>query len=60
MKDKNLKVIYRRGEGGELYVFLYRSNFHIATIQVNSLNGIDVYRGKNNKSKIRLHETPTA
>lgn len=60
MKDKNLKVIYRRGEGGELYVFLYRSNFHIATIEVDALNGIEVYRGINNKSKIKLHESPTA
>lgn len=60
MKDKNLKVIYHRGENGELYVFLYRSDFHIATVQVDALNGIDVYRGIDNKSKIKLHETPTA
>jgi hypothetical protein len=60
MKDKNLKVTYHRGENGELYVFLYRSNFHIATIQVDALNRIDVHRGINNKSKIKLHESPTA
>jgi len=59
MKDKNLKVIYHRGERGELHVFLYRSNLHIATIEVDAVNGIEIYRGINNKSKIRLHESPT-
>jgi hypothetical protein len=58
MKDKSLKVIYHRGEQGELFVFLYRSNFHIATIEVNSLNEVDVFRGINNKAKCRLHELP--
>jgi hypothetical protein len=59
MKDKTLRVIYHRGDDGELSVFLYRSDFHIATIQVDDVNGIDVYRGRNNRSKIRLHESPT-
>ena len=59
MKDKTLRVIYHRGENGELSVFLYRSNLHIATIEVDALNEVDVYRGRNNRSKIRLHESPT-
>ena len=60
MKDMNLKVIYHRGEGGELFVFLYRSKFHIATIEVDAGNGIEVLRGIENKSKIRCHELPRA
>lgn len=59
MKDKTLRVIYHRGEDGELFVFLYRSNLHIATVNVDALKGVDVYRGRKNRSKIRLHESPT-
>jgi len=59
MKDKSLKVIYHRGEEGELFVFLYRSNLRIATIEVDAQNRVNVIRGRNNKSQVRLRELPT-
>jgi len=46
MKDKTLKVIYTRGNNGELFVYLYRSDLHIATIEVDAKNGVDMFSSK--------------
>jgi len=34
MKDPCLRVVYHRGEDGQLYVFMYRGELHIGTVQV--------------------------
>ena len=54
MKDKTLKVLYHRGEQGQLYVFLYRAELHIATVEVDNLNNVNTYLGRNNTSRINL------
>jgi hypothetical protein len=54
MKDKNLIVRYCRTENDGVVVFLYRSEFHIATIQVDASNAINLAVGLENKSKVRV------
>lgn len=52
MKDKSLKVLYRRHEGGGLGVWLMRGKLHLATIGVQQSNMVDVVKGKDNRSPL--------
>lgn len=52
MKDDKLNVVYRRGEDGQLYVFMYRGKLHIGTIEVNGSNCLKVFRGIENTSPV--------
>lgn len=52
MKDDSLSVVYRRGDNGQLYVWLYRGKLHIGTVEVNSFNCMKVIRGLENASPV--------
>ena len=52
MKDRFLRVVYRRGEDGQLYVFMYRGEVHIGTVEVDKLNCLEVFRGTENRSPV--------
>ncbi len=52
MIDQSLKVVYRRDEKGQLYVWLYRGKLHIGTVQVDNFNCLTVSRGKANHSPV--------
>jgi hypothetical protein len=58
MKDRFLKVTHKRGDGGELYVCIYRGDLHLGTIEVNSFNCMKVLRGINNKSPVFVKYLP--
>jgi hypothetical protein len=52
LRDQSLSVVYRRGEDGQLYVFMYRGKLHIGTIEVNDSNSLKVFRGVENTSPV--------
>ncbi len=52
MKDRSLNIVYRRGDDGQLYVFMYRGKLHVGTVEVNSFNCLKVFRGLENKSPV--------
>jgi hypothetical protein len=52
LKDDSLSVVYRRGNDGQLYVWLYRGKLHIGTVEVNSFNCMKVIRGVENASPV--------
>jgi hypothetical protein len=52
LKDDSLSVVYRRGNNGQLYVWLYRGKLHIGTVEVNSFNCVKVIRGLENASPV--------
>ena len=52
MKDHFLRVVHRCGEDGRRYVFMYRGNLHIGTVEVDKFNCLDVFRGKDNNSPV--------
>jgi hypothetical protein len=58
LKDKTLNVTYRRGDDGQLYVFMYRGKHHIGTVEVNSFNCIKVSRGISNKAPVLVQYLP--
>lgn len=58
MKDRSLRVLYRRGEDGQLYVLMYRDEFHIGTVEVDKFNCIDVFRGADNPSPVFVKYLP--
>lgn len=51
MKDRFLRVVYRRGDG-QLFVWLYRGRVHIGTVEVNQFNCIQVFRGIENRAPV--------
>ncbi len=58
MKDQSLKVVYRRGEKGQLCVWLYRGNLHLGTVQVDNFNCLTVFRGVANPSPVFVKYLP--
>ncbi len=58
MKDLSLNIVYRRGDNGQLYVWLYRGQLHIGTVEVNSFNCMEVIRGKENNSPVFVKYIP--
>lgn len=58
MKDKMLNVTYRRGDDGQLYVFMYRGKHHIGTVEANSRNCMKVSRGVANKAPVLVQYLP--
>jgi hypothetical protein len=58
VKDQFLKVVYRRGENGHLFVWLYRGGLHIGTITVNEFNVIKITRGVDNKASVLVKYLP--
>ena len=58
MKDQLLKVVYRRGEEGQLYVLMYRGKLHIGTVEVNSFNCMKVFRGIANTAPVLVQYLP--
>lgn len=54
MKDQNPRIIYRRGDNGQLYVWLYRGQLHIGTVEVNSFNCVKFLRGLENSSPVMV------
>jgi len=52
VKDRFLRVVYRRGEDGQLYVFMYRGEVHIGTVEVDKSNCLEVFRGTENHSPV--------
>ena len=58
MIDQSLNIIYRRGENGQLYVFIYRGQLHIGTVEVNSFNCMKVFRGIENTSPVLVQYLP--
>jgi hypothetical protein len=58
VKDLLLRVVYRRGENGQLYVFMYRGNLHLGTVEVDKFNCLEVFRGIENRSPIFLKFLP--
>ena len=60
MKDQTLNVTYRRGDDGQLYVFMYRGKLHIGTVEVNAHNCMKVFRGVENKAPVLVKYLPTA
>ena len=58
MKDPCLRVVYRRGEDGQLYVFMYRGSLHIGTVEVDKFNCLEVFRGIENHSPVFLKCLP--
>ena len=58
MKDDSLSVVYRRGDDGQLYVWLYRGKLHIGTVEVNSFNCMKVIRGVENASPVLVKYLP--
>ncbi|MCW4003610.1 MAG: hypothetical protein NWE95_06845 [Candidatus Bathyarchaeota archaeon] len=59
MKDYSLSVVYRRGDDGQLYVWLYRGQLHIGTVEVNSFNCVKVIRGTKNASPVLVKYLPS-
>lgn len=59
MRDPSLNVVYRRGDNGQLYVWLYRGRLHIGTVEVNSFNCMKVVRGVDNASPVLVKYLPT-
>ncbi len=58
MKDSSLSVVYRRGDNGQLFVWLYRGQLHIGTVEVNSFNCMKVIRGVANASPVLVKYLP--
>ncbi len=58
MKDQTLKVTYRRGDDGQLYVFMYRGKLHIGTVEVNSFNCMKVSRGIADSAPVLVQYLP--
>jgi hypothetical protein len=58
LKDCSLSVVYRRGDDGQLYVWLYRGKLHIGTVEVNSFNCMKVIRGIENGSPVFVKYLP--
>ena len=58
MRDQSLNVVYRRGEDGQLYVFIYRGQLHVGTVEVNSFNCMKVFRGIENTSPVLVQYLP--
>jgi hypothetical protein len=58
LKDYSLSVVYRRGDNGQLYVWLYRGQLHIGTVEVNSFNCMKVIRGVENGSPVFVKYLP--
>ena len=58
MKDCSLRVVYHRGEDGQLYVFMYRGKLHIGTVEVDKFNCLEVFRGVENRSPAFLKCLP--
>jgi hypothetical protein len=56
--DQALKVVYRRGEDGQLYVWLYRGKLHLGTVQVDNFNCLTVFRGVANSSPVFVKYLP--
>jgi hypothetical protein len=56
--DQSLKVVYRRGEYGQLYVWLYRGKIHLGTVEVDNFNCLTVFRGKANRSPVFVKYLP--
>jgi hypothetical protein len=52
VKSQLLRVVYHRGENGQLYVFMYRGKLHLGTVEVNELNCLKVFRGVENTSPV--------
>ncbi len=60
MKDQTLNVTYRRGNDGQLYVYMYRGELHIGTVEVNSHNCMKVFRGVENTVPVLVQYLPKA
>jgi hypothetical protein len=58
LKDQSLKVTYRRGDDGQLFVFMYRGELHIGTVEVNSFNCMKVSRGVENNAPVLVQYLP--
>ncbi|MGD6806344.1 MAG: hypothetical protein ACQCN4_05235 [Candidatus Bathyarchaeia archaeon] len=58
MKDKTLKVTYRRGDDGQLYVLMYRGKLHLGTVEVNAFNCMKVSRGIANRAPVLVQYLP--
>ncbi len=58
MKDLSLSVTYHRGDNGQLYVWLYRGELHIGTVEVDSFNWLKVIRGTENASPVLVKYLP--
>jgi len=58
LKDQTLKVTYRRGGDGQLYVFMYRGKLHIGTVEVNSFNCMKVSRGIADSAPVLVQYLP--
>ncbi len=58
LKDSSLSVVYRRGDNGQLFVWLYRGQLHIGTVEVNSFNCMKVIRGVANASPVLVKYLP--
>ncbi|MDT8782508.1 MAG: hypothetical protein IAX22_07705 [Candidatus Bathyarchaeota archaeon] len=52
LRDQVPSIIYRRGDNGQLYVWLYRGQLHIGTVEVNSLNCVKFLRGLENSAPV--------
>jgi len=59
LKDLSLNIVYRRGDNGQLYVWLYRGQLHIGTVEVNSFNCMKVVRGVKNAAPVLVKYLPS-
>jgi hypothetical protein len=58
LKDPSLSVVYRRGDDGQLFVFIYRGELHVGTVEVNSFNCVKIFRGIENSSPVLVQYLP--